>query len=75
MPAISPSGPSARLESDRGGVFVLDIRPPDDFEGWHVPGSEHIDIYEGLTEDTGVANAALSAFPGGSAIVPVCAAE
>lgn len=74
MPAISPSELSVRLESTQRDVFVLDIRPREDFEEWHIPGSENIDIYEDLKEETEVAQAALSELPEAPEIVTVCAA-
>lgn len=74
MPAISPSELSARLESDQRDVFVLDIRPREDFEEWHIPGSENIDIYEELKEDTEVAKTRFSELPRDPEIVTVCAA-
>ena len=59
-----------------GGLrpIVLDIRHADEFEAWHIPGSEHVDVYDELQDDQVAAREALSALPDDREIVTVCAA-
>jgi len=38
-----------RMALDRGEpVYVLDVRPREAYEAWHVPGSRHVGGYEAL---------------------------
>lgn len=40
-----------RAALDRGeAVYVLDVRPREEYEDWHVPGSRHVGGYEALKE-------------------------
>lgn len=73
MAEISPAELSEQLESD-DAPYVLDIRPAEAFEEWHVPGSENIDVYEELKNDPAKADEALDAVPADEEIVTVCAA-
>lgn len=36
--------------AERQPVHVLDVRPREEFEAWHVPGSHHVGGYEALKE-------------------------
>lgn len=59
-----------------GGVrpLVLDIRHRDEFEEWHIPGGENVDVYDELQNDPQAAEDALSELPDGREVVTVCAA-
>ena len=73
MSEISPETVSERLE-DGDSSLVVDIRPRDEFEDWHIPGSEHIDVYDELKADPESATASLTELPRDSEVVTVCAA-
>jgi len=73
MAEISPDELSEQLESD-DPPYVLDIRSTEEFEDWHVPGSENIDVYEQLKDDPEGADDALAAVPEDEEVVTVCAA-
>jgi len=73
MAEISADELSEQLESN-DDPLVLDIRPEDEFESWHIPGSENIDVYEELKDDPEQADEALAAVPEDEEIVTVCAA-
>lgn len=63
---------SLREMLDRGeDVAVLDIRPDEDFEEWHIPGSRHVGGYEALKEGTSDPLADLSV-PDDRPVVTVC---
>ncbi|MFB6206600.1 MAG: MBL fold metallo-hydrolase [Haloglomus sp.] len=72
MSQISPNAVSERLERDDEDMLLLDIRPADGFEEWHIPGSEHIDVYDELRSDPRSAADALSVLPRDKEIVTVC---
>ena len=72
MPAITPDDLAERLRDADDDVVVLDVRHPEEFEDWHVPGSRNLDVYEEL--QAGVAAEELSALPREKEIVTVCAA-
>lgn len=57
-----------------GGVrpLVLDIRHREEFEEWHIPGSEHLDVYDELQQDPTAAAEALAELPNDRDIVTVC---
>lgn len=74
MTEIAPQELSDRLESDDDHPLVLDIRPPDSFEQWHIPGSTNIDVYEELESDREAAAAAMAELPSDREIVTVCGA-
>ncbi|SFC71141.1 Rhodanese-related sulfurtransferase [Halobiforma haloterrestris] len=74
MTEITPDRLADRLADEDDGIFVLDIRPEEEYEAWHIPGSENIPIYDLLTEDPGAADPALSTLPRDAEIVTVCAA-
>ena len=60
--------------NDRTGPLVLDIRHPDEYEEWHIPGSRNIDVYDELANDPGAAKRLLSGLPTDREIVTVCTA-
>ncbi|MFB6197325.1 MAG: MBL fold metallo-hydrolase, partial [Halobacteriaceae archaeon] len=72
MSEISPQAVSERLEQNDDSMLLLDIRPTDGFEQWHIPGSEHIDVYEELKSDPQSATDALSVLPRDKEIITVC---
>ena len=74
MTEITPTDLGARLQDDDGDLFVLDIRPTDEFEDWHIPGSENIDVYDELKDDPEAATDALADLPEDEEIVTVCTA-
>jgi len=74
MAAISANELNELLESNDADPFLLDIRPEEEFEDWHVPGSENIDVFEELKEDPEQADEALAAVSENEEVVTVCAA-
>lgn len=42
------SGSEAKLQADRG-IPVIDIRPPPEYEGSHIPNSVNIPLYRPIT--------------------------
>ena len=74
MTEITPDDLSARLEADDDEVFVLDIRHKDDYEDWHIPGSENIDVYNQLQDNPEAATDPLSEIPDNAEVITVCAA-
>ena len=72
MSHISPEAVAERLERDDEDLLLLDIRPAEGFEGWHIPGSEHIDVYDELKSDPQSATGVLSTLPHDREIVTVC---
>jgi glyoxylase-like metal-dependent hydrolase (beta-lactamase superfamily II) len=52
-------------------VKVLDVRPAHDREQWWIPGSQHVDAYESLKENSPGALAGIS-LPEGQLVVTVC---
>jgi glyoxylase-like metal-dependent hydrolase (beta-lactamase superfamily II) len=74
MGEIQPDDLSARLERGDGDLLVVDIRHPDEFAEWHVPGSENVDVYDELRDDPDAAARRLDALPEDPEIVTVCAA-
>jgi glyoxylase-like metal-dependent hydrolase (beta-lactamase superfamily II) len=49
VPEITPDELRTALATDRP-VSVLDVRPHEEFEEWHVPGSRHVGGYSALKE-------------------------
>ena len=74
MSKITPDELSTRLQADDETLFVLDIRNEDEFEDWHIPGSENVPIYDELKESPANADRVLSDVPDENEIVTVCAA-
>lgn len=74
MTEITPQTLSDRLEAEDDSPLVLDIRPPDSFEEWHIPGSRNVDVYEELETDPEAAAAAMADLPSEREIVTVCGA-
>jgi len=71
---ITPAELSARIGTDDGDTFVLDVQREDDYEEWHVPGSENLDIYDELQNDPEAARDALSTLPDNEEVVIPCTA-
>jgi glyoxylase-like metal-dependent hydrolase (beta-lactamase superfamily II) len=61
------------LQAETEDPLLLDIRHADDFEDWHIPGSENIDVYDELKTDRDEAAAQLRTLPRDREIVTVCA--
>lgn len=74
MNPISPDELSERLQSPDDRPLVIDVRSPDEFAGWHIPGSRNVPIYDHLGEDPKAAKAALADLPDDREVVTVCAA-
>ena len=74
MPEITADELSERLQTDSDPPFVVDVRNEDEFEDWHIPGSENAPVYGDLKDDPDAAKAALSDLPDDEEIVTVCAA-
>lgn len=74
MTEITPDRLDDRLDDGDDAVFVLDIRREDEYEAWHISGSENIPVYDVLKDDPKAADPALSAVPKDEEIVTVCAA-
>lgn len=74
MVEITPDELDDRIAAENNDVFVLDIRSEDEYEEWHIPGSENIPVYEELKENPESADEALSAVPNDTEVVTVCAA-
>ncbi len=60
---LTPADLSARMGDDGDDPFVLDVQPEADYEAWHVPGSENIDIFDELRTDPDAARDVLSTIP------------
>lgn len=74
MSEITPEELGERLHGDGEPPYVLDIRHEEDFEDWHIPGSENVDVYDELDEDPELAKNDLASVPEDREIVTVCAA-
>ena len=74
MPETTADELSERLQTDSDPPLVVDIRNEDEFEDWHIPGSENVPVYDDLKDDLDAAKAALSDLPDDEEIVTVCAA-
>lgn len=70
---IAPADLRVRAGTDHE-PFVLDVRPADDYEEWHVPGSTNVSVSEQLRNDPEAAREALSAIPADREVVVVRAA-
>ncbi len=73
MTEITPTELSARIGSE-DEPFVLDIRDEDEFENWHIPGSENIPVNDALKTDPETVKPELSEIPSDEEVVTVCAA-
>ena len=51
MSEITPEAVLERLEQGDSDLMLLDIRPRDGFDEWHIPGSEHVNVYDELKAD------------------------
>lgn len=72
MSEITPAAVAERLEQGDSNLVLLDIRPQDGFNNWHIPGSEHINVYDALKTDPESAREALEQLPRDAEIVTVC---
>ena len=73
MSTITPTELDERLDTD-DEPLVVDIRHEEPFDDWHIPGSEHVDVYDELQNGVEEAKAALDRLPDDREIVTVCAA-
>lgn len=69
---ITPADLSARLADASQGPFVLDVRPGAEYEAWHVPGSENIDLHQELHAVPAAAKAVLATIPDDREVVVAC---
>lgn len=74
MPEITADELSERLHTDSDPPLVVDIRNEDEFEDWHIPGSENVPVYDDLKNNPDAAKASLSDLPDDQKVVTVCAA-
>jgi len=74
MSEITPDELSESLHDRETDPFVVDIRTEDEFDEWHIPGSENVPVYDELEDDPEAAKAALSDLPDDRVVVTVCAA-
>jgi len=74
MSELTPDELHDRIQAESEDPFVVDIRNEEEFEEWHIPGSENIAVYDELQTDPETAVAALSAIPEDREVVTVCAA-
>ena len=73
MTDMAPDELNSHLQAKTEKPLILDIRHADDFEDWHIPGSENVDVYDELKNDPGEAAAQLRTLPQDREIVTVCA--
>ena len=74
MAAITPEAVAKRLKQGDDDFTLVDIRQEEDFEEWHVPGSENVNIYDELKDDLEAAAEVLADLPENGEIVTVCGA-
>ena len=74
MPEITPKELGDQLFEATAPPLVLDIRHSDEYEEWHIPGSENIDVYDELEANPETAREPLSQLPSDREIVTVCGA-
>lgn len=74
MSEITPEELEDQLTRENEDLYILDIRHTDEYEDWHIPTSENIDVYDELQDDTEAAKDALSQIPVDDEVVTVCAA-
>ncbi|MFW6448203.1 MAG: MBL fold metallo-hydrolase [Halobacteriota archaeon] len=74
MSQVSPQHLSDQLSGDGEGPLILDIRPEEEFEDWHIPNSVNVDVYDELSEDPEVAKDELAQLPRDREVVTVCIA-
>jgi glyoxylase-like metal-dependent hydrolase (beta-lactamase superfamily II) len=73
---ITPSEVARRIEEEETeDLFILDVRNEDDYEGWQIPESTNIPVYdELLEEDYSTLESHLDELPEGEEILVVCVA-
>lgn len=74
MSTMTPEKLADRLDENDDELLLLDIRPPDAFEAWHIPGSRNVDVYEALQSEPESAAETLASLPEEPEIVTVCGA-
>ncbi|MFA9418302.1 MBL fold metallo-hydrolase [Natrinema sp. HArc-T2] len=74
MAEISPDELGNRLQNDEDDLLVVDIRHEEEYDGWHIPGSVNVDVYDELTDDPEAAKESLVDLPTEKEIVTVCGA-
>ena len=70
MGAMRPETLAERLEAE--DVFVLDLRPADEFEAYHIDGSYNAPVYHELQADGEALEPYLEDLPADTEIVTVC---
>ncbi len=73
MATITADELDRRLRNGADDPLVLDIRRTDEFDDWHIPGSENVPVYDDLKSDPETAAAQLDELPRDEEIVTVCA--
>lgn len=69
MQTLSPK----ELVKSKDNVLILDIRDPQTFNDWHIPGSENIDVYQDIWQgNVEAVKQKLSQLPKEKKIVTVC---
>lgn len=71
---ITPAEFSTRLQDEEDVPAVLDVQPRADYERWHVPESEHLDVFDDLETDPEAAVEALSTLPDDREVIVACTA-
>ena len=74
MSELPPADLGDRLFEGTNPPLVLDIRHRNEYEEWHIPGSENIDVYDELEANPEVAREPLSQLPSDREIITVCGA-
>ncbi|WP_423747313.1 rhodanese-like domain-containing protein (plasmid) [Haladaptatus sp. SPP-AMP-3] len=60
MSEITPEKLGQRLQANEDDLLVLDIRHEEDFDGWHIPDSTNLDVYDELTDNLDAAENVLA---------------
>ena len=74
MTEVTPEALANRLFEGTDRSLVLDIRHGDEYEDWHIPYSENIDVYDELEDDPETAKERLAELSADREIITVCAA-
>jgi glyoxylase-like metal-dependent hydrolase (beta-lactamase superfamily II) len=72
MSKVTPDELASRLFGGGDRPLLLDVRHRADYDAWHVPDSENVDVYDELDEDPAAAKARLSTLPTGRDVVTIC---
>lgn len=73
MSGISPETVTDRRQGDHEELHLLDIRPSEAFEDWHIPGSENVPVGGHLKSNVSAAKSVFEELPADKEIVTVCA--